>query len=308
MKTTNTTKTPAIETLTRANKLTVKTLPDGALVADFYRTHKHLTTIAAADTEWKPIDGQNKSAAREGFRAWVAENSATFGINYDPTDRRTEANMRKATYSTLDDVRDDAVAMMADDINKLVAKMPHAELVDGLPIIEVESITPKTTTSKGTDLSTLGIEDGRYVNSGRIAWMDIELTVALDINTPEGKTDTIYQLVQMELVSGQLKKPHLTQTEWNNSIAQSLREIGIVDESKPEKSAKKAKTPKAEATTPKYEVTYAVKAGQKRGHEVAETIVVEAANAKDACKKAKELVKETKGINAFRPTAKLVEG
>lgn len=303
------TTTNTIETLTRANKLTVKSLPDGTMTADFFRTHKHLLTLSSTDTQFKPTEGQNKTAIREAFRTYVADHAAEYGINYDPTDRRTEANLRKATYETEEDVRNDAITMMAPDIARLMEKVPHLELMGGR-VLEVGSITPKTHTAKGVDLSTMGIENGRYINSGRIAWMDIELTVSIDVKAPKGP-DTIYQLVNMELVSGQLKKPHLTQTDWNASIAQSLREIGIVDEPKPKASKAKGEGETAKAPKPdtcKYEVHYAVKAGQKRGEEVVESIVVEAANAKDACKLAKEMVKETKGINAFRPTAKKVEG
>jgi hypothetical protein len=38
----------------------------------------------------------------------------------------------------------------------------------------------------------------------------------------------IYQLIQMELVSGQLKKFRMTQTQWNTDTTKSLIEAGLV--------------------------------------------------------------------------------
>ena len=56
----------------------------------------------------------------------------------------------------------------------------------------------------------------------------------------------IYQTIQMELVSGQLKKFRMTQTQWNTETTKSMVEAGLVEERpKAEKSAK-AETTKAE--------------------------------------------------------------
>ena len=136
--------------LVRANKLTVKVDGNGNLVADLFRTHKHITTIKAEDTSFKPNPDSTKSAIREDFRKFVAEYAADWGIDYDPTDRRTEANLRKATYQTEADVIEDAIAMVTPDIEAFIAKMPHADMVSDWAI-DIDSMTPKTQTSKGTD-------------------------------------------------------------------------------------------------------------------------------------------------------------
>lgn len=225
---TNTTNTNLI----RANKLTVKVDGNGNLTADLFRTHKHITTIKVEDTSFKPNPDSTKSAIREDFRKFVAEHAADWGVDFDPTDRRTEANLRKATYQTEADVIEDAIAMVTPDISAFIAKMPHGDLV-GCYTISVESLTAKTQTSKGTDLALMGIEDGRYASNGNLAWFDIEGLVTMKCGDTE-----IYQTIQMELVSGQLKKFRMTQTQWNTETTKSLVEAGLVEA--------KAETPKAE--------------------------------------------------------------
>jgi hypothetical protein len=226
---TNTTNT----NLTRANKLTVKVDGNGNLTADLFRTHKHITTIKMEDTSFKPNPDSTKSAIREDFRKFVAEHAADWGVDFDPTDHRTEANLRKATYQTEADVIEDAIAMVTPDISAFIAKMPHGDLV-GCYTISMESLTAKTQTSKGTDLALMGIEDGRYASNGNLAWFDIEGLVTMKCGDTE-----IYQTIQMELVSGQLKKFRMTQTQWNTETTKSMVEAGLVEEKpKAEKSAK----------------------------------------------------------------------
>lgn len=231
---TNTTNTTASTTeLVRANKLTVKADGNGNLVADLFRTHKHIATIKVEDTGFWPDPDSTKSAIREDFRKFVAEHAADWGIDYDPTDRRTEANLRKATYKTEADVIEDAIAMVTPDIEAFIAKMPNGNLITNW-VIGVESLTAKTKTSKGTDLALMGIEDGRYVSNGNLAWFDIEGLVTMKCGDTE-----IYQTIQMELVSGQLKKFRMTQTQWNTETTKSMVEAGLVEEKpKAEKSAK----------------------------------------------------------------------
>ena len=305
--------TNTTNTLTRANKLTVK-VSGGILQGDFFRTHKHLLTVSAQETGWTTPANANKTTERESFRLWLMEHADTYGILYDPTDRRTEINIRKATYKTEADVAEDAVAMVTPDIDTFVAKMPMADRISGHHIT-VAYLAPKTHTSKGTDLSTMGIEDGKYASNGNLAWFDTEGVVTMD--TAKGE---IYQIIRMELVSGQLKKFRMTQTQWNTEVLASMLEAGVVTEEelapkkeKKEEKAKAEKSAKAETPAPateekveethKYSVEYQVKTGHSRGEFHVETIEVSAKNAKEACKLAKEMVQATKGYNAFNPTA-----
>lgn len=220
----------------RANKLVVKT-NDGHLQADFFRTHKHIATICDNETGYTPDTSATKSAIREGFRKYMADNAEAYGVTYDPTDHRTEQNVRKATYATEADVAEDAIDMVASDITTFISKMPHADMVDDHQIT-IESLTPKTKTSKGTDLAMMGIEDGKYVSNGNLAWFDIEGMVTMSCHGTE-----IYQTISMELVSGQLKKFRMTQTQWNTETTKSMIEAGLIkEEVKAEKSAKAEET------------------------------------------------------------------
>ena len=104
--------------------------------------------------------------------------------------------------------------------------------------LTADTITPVTHSAKGTDLSKLGILDGKYEKSGNWAWADIEMTLTL---TKDGQE--VYFLTTCQLVSGQLKKPHLTKTAFTESVRESLKEVGLWQEESKEEV-------KAEDTTP----------------------------------------------------------
>lgn len=242
--TTNTT-----NTLTRANKLTVKVLSDGTMQADFYRTHKHLLTVNSADTSWTPDPNQNKTLQREMFRLWCQTSADLWGINWDPADRRDENNVRPTSYLTDKDVLDDAFQMVEMDIERMISKIPEelkAHLSDHK--LTIDSIAPKYRTAKGTVLSTMGIEDGKYVNNGKWAWADIEGTVTFETTTKDAAQE-IYVTLNLELVSGQLKKFRMTQTQFNDTIKVALQELGFDVDSKKEKEAKAKAEKSAKAET-----------------------------------------------------------
>lgn len=229
--------------LVRANKLSVR--PDGDnFIADFYRTHAKVATIASNDTVWMPTDTTaNKSAKREDFRQWIAQHANTIGIKYDPEDRRTESNQRLAHYVSDDDVATDLRNMVRPDIEQLIAKMPHADLI-AHHTIELDDIRPMTTTGKGTPLSTMGVIDGKYEKTGYWAWADLDVMITLTVIDGQ----EIYYPLQMQLVSGQLKKAHITQTAWNTQTRASLIEIGLIKEDAKAEDTK-VKDNKAEDTT-----------------------------------------------------------
>lgn len=237
----NTTTNTAVA-LTRANKLTIKTLSDGTLQADFYRTHKHLTSTTPADMGYALDTKANKALQREMFRQYCAEHSAMVGIDYDPINRQTVENTRLAKYTTEEEVLNDATNMVARDVDRFIEKLPDLLKVHVKDSkLTMDSIAPKTTTAKGTPLSQMGIEQGCYVSNGNLAWFDIEGTVTL-IAT---KGEEIYVPLQLELVSGQLKKFRMTQTQFNEAVKLALAEIGYTglepekkSKTKAEKSAK----------------------------------------------------------------------
>lgn len=238
-------------TLIRANKLTVKTLSDGTLQADFYRTHKHLTSTTPADIGFTIDTKANKTMVREMFRQWCAEHSAMVGIDYDPINRQTIENTRLAKYATEEEVLNDATNMVARDVDRFIEKLPDLLKVHVKDSkLTMDSLTPKTTTAKGTLLSQMGIEDGKYLSNGNWAWADIEGTVTLTTT----KGEEVYIPLSLELVSGQLKKFRMTQTQFNDAVKANMQELGLDVE--PEKKAKakaeksaKAETSAAEDTT-----------------------------------------------------------
>lgn len=222
--------TTSTSALVRANRIAVQVTTTG-FKADFYRTHKKLATLISEESGWEADQTMNKSALREDFRRFAIEHAGDIGILWQPQDLRSEENKRIPKYENDDLLKADAVAMLTTDIYELVAKCPH-----GVSYItmEAEWITPTTHSAKGTDLTKLGVIDGKYEKSGNWAWADVEMMVTL---TKEGQE--IYYTTKVQLVSGQLKKPHITQTSFNESIKTSLQEMGLwQEEVKAEKSAK----------------------------------------------------------------------
>lgn len=242
---TGTTINTTIPELTRANRIAVQSTEAG-LRADFYRTHKHLATLWQGETAWTPSEDANKTAQREEFRKFAIEHSADIGILWDPADKRTDSNKRIPKYEDDWMLSKDCVDMLWDDFWNL-----NRDCGLGLEFgcLTADSITPVTHSAKGTDLSKLGIIDGKYEKSGNWAWADIEVTLTLSKDGQE-----IYYITTCQLVSGQLKKPHITKTAFKDSLVESLKEIGLwqeesKDEAKAEKSAEAEAEVKEEVQT-----------------------------------------------------------
>ena len=215
--------------LERANRIAVQSTYTG-YKADFYRTHKHLATLLSCETGWEADEQANKSAQREDFRKFAIEHSADIGIVWDPADKRTDSNKRIPKYENDQTLLEDAKALLTGDMETLTNKCPY-----GVTILELtaDSISPVEYSAKGTDLSKLGILDGKYEKSGNWAWADVEITLTL---TKEG--ELLYYTTICQLVSGQLKKPHITQTAFNESIKESLKEVGLWKEESREEEPK----------------------------------------------------------------------
>ena len=208
--------------LERANKITIASTETG-MTATFRRTHRVVASIAQADTGFIANPEQNKTLQRESFRQYMIDNADSYGIKWDPSDNRMDINKRKSVYKTEEDIAEDAIAMITSDITQMISKMPWADMITDT-IITCDGVSPKYETSKGIYLDSMGIEDGRYAN-GNYAWMNI--SISIEMQTAD---EIIYQILQMELVSGQLKKFKMSQTAWNNEIKTSLIEMGIIKE------------------------------------------------------------------------------
>lgn len=227
--------------LVRANKVTVNVIEDGSYKADFYRTHKHICAVNSADTAFEPVEGMTKSGVRELFRAYVIEHSEEYGVEWNPADLRADNNIRKSSYATDEELVEDATIMVLPMIKQLADSCRYGVEWRG---IAHEDIVPMTHTGKGTPLSTLGIADGKYEKSGKWAWAFVGFTVTLGF-----KGEEIYVPIKMELVSGQLKKPKMGITLFNETVKHEIIDAGLAteDELDPPKEAKsKAKTTEAE--------------------------------------------------------------
>lgn len=229
--------TPMVEEIKmeRANRIAVQNTATG-YKADFYRTHKKLATMTSEETGWEADPSLNKSALRESFRQFAIEHAADIGIYWMPQDLRSAENKRIPKYENDQLLMDDAKDMLYGDFMELVAKCPYGVTFISL---DAETIIPVDKSAKGTDLSKLGVIDGKYEKSGNWAWADIEVLVTLAKGC-----EFIYYTTKCQLVSGQLKKPHITQTGFNESIKESLKEAGLWEE----ESKEEAKEESAETT------------------------------------------------------------
>lgn len=220
--------------LERANRIAVQSTTTG-FKADFYRTHKHLATLWSEETTWQADESANKSAQREDFRRYAIDHADAVGILWNPADLRSAENKRIPKYENDGMLIEDSISLLWDDLWNLTRDCGLGVEFGGLT---ADTITPVTHSAKGTDLSKLGILDGKYEKSGNWAWADVEMTLTL---TKDGQE--VYFLTTCQLVSGQLKKPHLTKTAFTESVRESLKEIGLWQEESKEEV-------KAEDTTP----------------------------------------------------------
>lgn len=194
--------------MTRANRVTVQTTENG-YEARFYRTHKMLTAIASADTEWKANENANATEQRESFRTWVCDHAEDFDIEWNPEYQEQAWERKYKKYATDEQAYEDAITLMNMALTGVADKLGYEWST------ECDGIFAKET--------SLGyIEDGRYVKDGCWAWADITMTVTLT------KEDTSIEIpLTMEMVSGQIKKCKMNQTSLK-AIIQTEQELQTV--------------------------------------------------------------------------------
>lgn len=206
-------------TLVRANRVAVKVNGEG-FIADFYRTHKIVGTVDSENTDWEaPADVTNKTASRELFRQYVITNANGYGIEWKPEDMRAPQNVRKAKYDSDQSLIDDALPIVLAEMQALTEKCKYDIEWGG---VNHEDIVPLTHTGSGRDLSTMGIEDGKYSKSGNWAWANVNFTSVFKYNKEE-----CYIPVTMQLVSGQLKKVGIGITEFTSRVRDEIINAGL---------------------------------------------------------------------------------
>lgn len=220
----------------RANRVAVKVNGEG-FIADFYRTHKIVGTVDSENTEWEaPADATNKTASRESFRQYVISNANGYGIEWKPEDMRAPQNVRKAKYDSDQSLIDDALPIVLAEMQALTEKCKYDIEWGG---VNHEDIVPLTHTGSGRDLSTMGIEDGKYSKSGNWAWANVNFTSVFKYNKEE-----CYIPVTMQLVSGQLKKVGMGITEFTSRVKDEIINAGLATAEQldpPKESKPKAK-------------------------------------------------------------------
>lgn len=215
----------------RANKVTVKANGDN-FMATFKKTHKVILNVHSELTDWVPDSSMTKTGQREAFRIWVINHAEDYEINYQPEDMRDPSQVRKAHYTTDNELLEDITAAVVNDFGQMVQDSKHDIGWGG---IYAEDIEPMTHTGKGTPLESLGIENGKYKNSGNWAWATVHCSITIKF-----KGEEVYVPLKVELVSGQIKKPKITKTEFNKMIEDELIAAGLAtqDELNPPKENK----------------------------------------------------------------------
>ena len=205
----------------RANRVAIKANGEN-FIATFYRTHTIVADIHSENTEWKaPADG-NKALIREDFRKWITENAGVFNIEYNPTDRRADGNVRKANYTTDDELVNDAMAMLLPQMQGLAGKVTEKYHNIEWGGVAHDEIVPSQTTGSGRDLSTMRITDGKYNKSGNWAWAVLKFTVTMKYNGNE-----VYIPTEMQLVSGQLKKADMGIQKFTDVVKAEIIAAGL---------------------------------------------------------------------------------
>lgn len=231
--------------LKRANKITAFWDGDGVACGIFYRTHDKIVTVRSNDeavvaagfkfpegTDEAPITAAQKLDA---FKTFLAMNSSTFGIAYDPVDRRADEYKYPSKY-------DDASLKeySGKTVNSVIVgilESVQSSVIDKM--IKAEHLPSGSKVAYGVGEPAIEVTD-KYP-SGNLKYATVKYPVVIAVGEKRAETS-----ITVELVSGQLKKPRnigdtvLTMT----GIKNMLVEQGVL----PKIETKSAKTAEGEAT------------------------------------------------------------
>lgn len=233
--------------LVRSNKITAYWQGEGVAVGVFYKTHDKIKEVHSNDTEVinagftmpegteeAPVTAQDKLAA---FKTFLQINAATFGIQYDPVDRRADEFKFPSKY-------DEATF---GEFSKKMAEKAITETLDKVQknviagMIKSGHIAENTEIDVGIGEPTIEIKES--YNNGNIKYADAVYPVILQVGD-----NLVETTCTVSAVSGQLKKPRelangviLTQT----SVKEFMIENGLLP--KIEKPAKAEKSDAEEA-------------------------------------------------------------
>lgn len=182
-----------VSSFVRANRVTV-TVTEQGYVARFFRTHRLVGEIPVALQKSEDGKVTHSNEAREIARNFAISQCPSYEIEWAPEYQAQAWERKYQKYATDEQVAEDASTLMDMALTGVADKLGYDW------DIRFDGIYAKQT--------SLGyIEDGKYAKDGCWAWADIVMTVIL---TKDGISTELP--MQMEMVSGQIKKCKLNQT------------------------------------------------------------------------------------------------
>lgn len=232
--------------LTRSNKVTAYWEGDGVAVGCFYKTHTKIKEIRSTEdevivagfamptgTEEAPATAQEKLAA---FKTFLQVNAATFGIQYDPVDRRADEFKFPSKYDE-DTFKEYSKKMVEKSISECLDKVQKNVVAN---MIKSGHLADDVEANYGIGEAEIEIKES--YNNGNIKYATAKYQVVLQVGDA-----TVDTTCTVEAVSGQLKKPReladgivLTQT----GVKAFMIDNGLLP--KIEKPAKEDKTEDAD--------------------------------------------------------------
>lgn len=190
--------------MTRANRVVVRNEADG-FVAEFFKTHKHITVVASEDTEWVRNKEHNQTQAREDFRTWVQSHAEEFGVDWSPELQQQAWDRHYWKYETDEQVEEDAYELMRWTIGRLA---DNTGLGVAVTDVRLDAMVPM-------DSPLSYVEDGRYTKNGNWAVATVRLAVEMEL---DGRTEEISYDIEMR--SGQLTKIKMAKDEFKAMVAE----------------------------------------------------------------------------------------
>ena len=192
--------------LVRSNKVTAYWEGDGVAVGVYYKTHTKLAEKRSNDadviaagfvmpegTDEAPITAQEKLAA---FKTFLQVNASTFGIQYDPVDRRADEFKFPNKYDE-ETFKEYSKKMAEKSIGETLDKVQKNVVAN---MIKSGHVAEGTTVNFAIGDAEVEIKES-YAN-GNIKYADAKYPVVLQVGDVMVETSCT-----ISAVSGQLKKP-----------------------------------------------------------------------------------------------------
>lgn len=199
--------------LTRANKVTAYWEGDGVAVGVFYKTHTKLLEVRSNDelvaksgftmpegTDEEPVTAQDKLSA---FKTFLQVNASTFGIQYDPVDRRKDEfkfpnKYDEETFTTY---------------SKTMVEKSIGETLEKVQRNVIENMIKSGHLPAGTEINYAindnpSLEIKEKYSNGNIKYADAKYGVVVEVAGELAEVECT-----VSVVSGQLKKPRELNTE-----------------------------------------------------------------------------------------------